>query len=130
MLKAAQELVPGATTVHGALATVASCDDIAASLTDFSSCDGQCTCDVECRRTLCGASVASRWATALDASAVSGSVGRVELKSSGDAKVDDVAAPASFAGLWKGTLSDGLADAAVSGQAEGAASVGEDTPPQ
>src|SRR5262249_49323409 len=124
MLKSATDLVPTAPTVASALAALTSCDDFAVQL------GSSAACDTACLRALCGTAITARWALAVDASAQSGAVGQIELTLSAPAIVDDIAAPSTFNGLWKGSLADGVMNVSIGGQAAGTANPSIDPPPQ
>jgi hypothetical protein len=88
-------------TMADALAATADCAGLATTLGAFG------TCDTACLAGLCKDALAARWAVAADASAAAWQIGEIAVLASGEAKVDDRAAPLSFQGSWLGSLTDG-----------------------
>lgn len=105
------DLPPGATVVDAIERSVA-CADLAAVL-------GSSLCDVTCIAALCQQAIAARWTLGLEASATATQVGQIGVSAAGAALVDDEAVPISFEGSWIGTVTDGLVEAPVSGDASG-----------
>lgn len=100
-------------TMADALAKTAACSDFAAALGGFDQ------CDVTCLASLCKGALWSRWHDALDASAVNGVAGTIDIDASGHIKVDDVAVPIALEGSWIGSVSDGETTASASGMLSG-----------
>ncbi|UQA57966.1 hypothetical protein [Polyangium aurulentum] len=106
-------------TMADALAVAADCEGLATTLGGLDKCDAACVAG------LCKKALASRWEAAIDASASAGQIGEIDVVAAGTAKVDDWAAPLSFAGAWSGSLSDGQIAAPI----DKAPVMGEPPPP-
>ena len=90
------------------LSSLAACDALGQTIGGFDTCDGACVAG------LCHEALVSRWENALDASALSGSIGTVDITAVVTATVDYAAVPVSFQGVWIGSISDGNVEAKIS----------------
>lgn len=108
-LVSAKQDLPGIASVGEALALVADCHGLAASLGPFGS------CDLVCVEHLCAEALAARFTSALSASAASGQLGKITVKASADAQVGDRAEPVALTGKWIGTITDGTFGGMVMG---------------
>lgn len=108
-LTAAKVDMPSAKTMPDALASLASCGNVATLLGSAGSCDSPC---LEAK---CVAALAARWELGLDASALESQVGELTLTATAAAELDETARPTGFDGTWLGTVADGSASASVEG---------------
>jgi hypothetical protein len=114
--------VPTASSVPDAVATLLSCDDVAASLVGAGSGNGDsfAGCDQQCTIELCQSAIVTLWQTVADSSSATGAPqASLSLTATGSSLVDDQARPTSFSGTWVGTLTLGTASTSVSGTATG-----------
>jgi hypothetical protein len=105
----AKAAVPGAKSVADALATLASCADVASLLGSA----GQC--DAACLEAACRDAIAARWALALDASITDGDIGEISITATASAELDANAAPTGFVGSWLGAVRAADLSASASG---------------
>jgi hypothetical protein len=90
----------GASSVSDALASLADCPGLAATLGAFGS------CDVACVANLCVQAIDARWTAALGASTKGAALGQLAIQGAGSCTVGDVAQPLTLTGAWQGQLGD------------------------
>jgi hypothetical protein len=122
-LLGAKLVLPDATTVGEAMATLVDCPALAAQLGPFGS------CNVDCHAALCADALATRWDAGLAATDPKSKLGKLSLNASGAAKVDDVATPVFFSGTWLGEAKAVGATVKLSGEATATAPVSQTPPP-
>lgn len=111
---AAKDETPNFTSMSDALDKVLGCNELAAAL------GGYPTCDVACVKQLCESALASRWEAGLSASSKAHLPGEITISSAtGTAQVDEDAAPVAFSAKWIGTFSNGVIAASVAGLVTG-----------
>jgi hypothetical protein len=118
-LPAAQQDVPRAETVPGALAVAVDCEGLATALAEATEpLDSvYADCDVTCTARLCEAALDELW---LEARTASTAWSTLSLTAVGAASVDEAAHPASFEGTWLGEIES--TTISLGGPAHGAAS--------
>lgn len=99
---------PEGTTMADMLSSLAACDVLGQTLGGFDTCDGACLAG------LCHEALVSLWENAIDASALSGNIGHINIAAAVTASVDDTAVPVAFQGSWLGSISDGNLVAKIS----------------
>jgi hypothetical protein len=116
---AATQEVDSASDVADALASVISCDGIAAALAHDAAEVPFLSCDADCLSSRCESALASMWKKARDAVLTRATV---HIAATGTAVVDDTAHPTGFSGTWVGDGSFGSGTTTLGGSANGAAS--------
>lgn len=109
--------VPSASSVPDALASVLSCDDVAAAIAQDAAEALILACDASCLSSRCESALTSMWTKARNAVVTRGAV---HIAVSGTASIDDTAHPTGVSGSWVGDGSFGSGSTGLTGSAGGA----------
>jgi hypothetical protein len=114
--------VTGATSVADVLAQHVRCTELGVGLGGLEG------CTAACMGTLCAEALGAMWSAAANLSGSTGMVGGITMQAAGGAEFDDYAGLTGFAGMWLGSVSDGLAEVGVEGLAKAQPNVGGQAP--
>jgi hypothetical protein len=115
LLAARQDLTP-TVTMGDALAHVADCAGLADTLAGFGA------CDEHCMEALCRGALTARFDLARASAAAASPVAMLHIDATGQAVIDDDAAPVGLVGTWLGNLRIGTTTVVVKGSLTGKAS--------